>query len=786
MECEAKQSTGAVILPFRPVTWGAKLVALSGAAPKTAAIREVAVARGDGLATATVDHVLALRAGDADRCYPGKRVGLAEDGTIKVIPYGNGVWFKPLLLPVADIESLHAAFARTAEGADGAGFVVRGGVWGGADPSSITRRKSGRRAYRVKGKLMPGRPQGLEDAARYWHVADMDKVPNFLGIDPRRDPAAALDFLMSLLPPAMQARTSWQWSSSTALRGADGRPLPEGEAPATLGAHLRCWLSRPLAERDARELDKKLNRWVIRELATRGAAVDFGGRYVDPGVATFSQPIYTLRPSFTDVADPFPGSARYGLTQGGTPEVDVDELLSELSVLPALSKMKPATKRPARAKAMAPDRLPLRTQTAVSTMVVPLPFAQPTLPTTAMLTAAGDDDIWRVPPPLARTTPLTARMLTLAGADDDCWKLPGWSRIVDDMRRRERQEYAARRYAEATAQSVATKRAAFRPNAILDILDVVNHHKQHNIEWALANGVPEGQRDLVMFAVARLLSHMYPAHRLREAIRDVAPMIVDMVWFRAEWEGKADSSLVERAYAAAALQASDEDGKDPLYADPRKADLIEMLGIDTELARLLGLRTLVTEAVKSERRRRDRGALTRAEYLAQRRAGSEAEQQPWRELGWGRTKWYVTKALGKGGFIEKHRARHPEAAAMASAAGLRGRLEYLRRRYRPMSALEMAGLSATLASIMEKAKEEEKAARVVEREARLASSHDDLIDQCAMAAGWVWNPNAIPWGPREANWLPPPGATDTTPPWERRARHRRHKMLVPSISLQAA
>lgn len=781
MSQSANSPRSATILPFRrPVTWGAKLVAQSGTGPaKTTPAREVAIAKGDGLATATVDHVLVLRAGDANRCFPGKRVSLGQDGAISVQPYGNGVWFSPLYLPVADINTLHAAFARTADGTDGPGFVVRGQVWGGADPSSITRRKTGRHSYRMDGKMVAGRPQGLEDTARYWHVADMDKVPNFLGIDPRRAPEAALAFITSLLPPALAGvRMSWQWSSSTALKGVDGRPLPEDEAPATLGCHLRHWLSRPLSERDARELDKKLNRWVIRELATRGAAVDFGARYVDPGVATFSQPIYTLRPSFTDVADPFPGSARYGLTHGGAPEVDVNELLSELSVLPAMP-LKAKAKRPAPVKTTPAARLPVRTRTSIATTVVPLPFAQSTPPTAAMSTAVGgDDDFWRLPrySRIAQPKPLTARMLTMARADDPCWRLPGWSRIVEDMRRRERQEYAAQRYAAAKEQRIESNRAHYRRNAVLDIVDVVAYRKQHDMEWALANGVPDGQRDLVMFGVARLLSHMYPAHRLREVIRDIAPLIVDMDWFEAEWESKSDTSLVERAYAAALEHAREKRGHDPRYADPKKAVLLDLLGIDTELVRLLGLRTLVTEAVKSERRRRDRGALTRAEYLASRRAGSEAEQQPWRELGWGRTKWYVTKALGKGGFIKMHAARHPEAAAMASAACLSGRLEFLRRPYRPMSALEMAGLSATLATIMEREKEEEKAAKVVERDARLVSSHDDWIDRCAMAAGWVWNPDAIPWGPREANWLPPPGATDTTPPWERRARRRRHEV----------
>ena len=292
---------------------------------------DVPVATGIGLAETARDHVLVLRP-TAERLYPGKTVSLSPSGAVEVTSFSNAVFFRPLLLPVDGIDSLHAALTRVAEGTDGAGFVVRGQVWEGADPRSITRRKTGRKSTRRGNFVIKGRPRGLEDAERRWGVLDMDQIPNLPMVDPRRDPEHAMAFLRSLLPVTLQgARLSYQWSSSTALRGPGGRQLPEGIAPAVLGAHLRFWADQPMAEAEQRAMLKGICVYVAQQLAAMGAQVAHGVRYVDPSTATYSQPIYTLRPKFVNGAvDPFPGPMRYSLMDGGEPEVDVALLMAEL------------------------------------------------------------------------------------------------------------------------------------------------------------------------------------------------------------------------------------------------------------------------------------------------------------------------------------------------------------------------------------------------------------------------------------------------------------------------
>lgn len=680
---------------------------------------QVPVATGVGLPATASDHVLLLRT-TAEHMFPGKAFSLEPSGKLKLTPYGDAVWFRPILLPVDGIDSLHAAFCRTAEGADGAGFVVRGRVWEGADPRSITRRKNGRKTQRRGNVVLKGRPRGLDNAARHWGVLDMDKIPNLLGLDPRREPEQAIEFLRSLLPVTLQAvRLSWQWSSSTCVLGADGRQLPEGIAPSTLGAHLRFWADQPMAELEMRATLKRINAYVTERLTGMGVQVIHGARYVDSATATYTQPIYTLRPRFLDGAfDPLPGSLRYGLTANGAPEVDIGLLLAELPQV--------GSKTSKTAEQLAEGK---RIRAA------------------AVAAKGRANNVMEFTPGLRRQNERLAGSSRpaahKASADkqraDHAW---------DTENRRLRERFVA--------TAVEDRKAIYRVRALSDMRKVIVDLVENDPDWMEAQGIPAGMRDHLMFKAACMLARVisHPGH-LRGAIRAWAHGLVSEHWYETEWSHKGDRAVIDRAVQAHAGYGNIWKGEvvDPRYADPRKDDLIQLLGITEEQMIRLDLEALITEAVRSHNRRRAKGIPTAAEFRARQRVTSEKHQQPWAEVGVSETTWRRLK-------------RDARAMKLDEVTGYTR--PGTRRKRQGWTTDRWVTVVATVRSI----RETEKSKRTAEGVAR---AHSNRIARLARAAGWVWNEDAVPWDPPEACWLPPPGAP-STPPWKVQQPRRRPRM----------
>ncbi|MBK4717648.1 hypothetical protein JJL56_02080 [Azospirillum sp. YIM DDC1] len=559
------------------------------------------------------NDVLVLRP-TAERYFPGKTITLNERGAVAVQPYGSAVFFRPLLLAVGNLDSLHAAFVRVAEALDGPGFVVAGDVFEKADPRSITRRKTGRKAVKRGSNVIErGRPRGLQDAGRRWLVLDLDKVANLSGVDPRRNPADALAYLRGLLPPELRkARCSWQWSSTLALRDDQDRPLPADQVPPTLSAHLRFWLDRPLTESERAALLKRINAHVVAELAQRGAPVAAGAKPVDPRTAIYNQPIYTVRPRFDDhrLADPFPNAARFGLTAEGNDQVDVGALLDELPMpLSAAARALTEEEKQARREA----RRTARAAKQATTQPAAIPF--PASLRSGRL--AGST------PPSAPSSAPTAVVVSLG-----------------DERRSRRERELQQAYGDGTQRSVARNRELFRFRALRDIERIVSHRRATIPEWG--DGVPEGLRDPVLTVVASLLSYTETPGGLRAAIAEFAQRLMAPDWFAAEWvTAGADRAIIERALMAAEGLATTYRGRgqDPRY-DFGKSTIIDLLDVTEEEMIVLELEALTTEAVRSDRRRRAAGRPTAEERHAQ----TAEAIKPWLAAGVSRATWFRQRA----------------------------------------------------------------------------------------------------------------------------------------------
>jgi hypothetical protein len=532
-----------------------------------------------------------------------KTITVNADGTVDVKPYHCGTYFDPIALPVSDLPTMHVQCVRICEGLDGVGYIVGGNIAPEAG-SSITRAKSYKPAgVDNKGRKTRATPRGLVDGPRYWLICDLDKIPNHFKIDPRRDPAAALAFLLSLFPKEMQdTGFSWQWSSSTCVAGQDGRPLAEDASPETLGAHFRFWLSRSTTEAERKSMLNRLRVHTIARLETLGAQVEIGARVVDPQVGVWNQPVYTARPVFTGMADPFPGDRRYGMICG-TGVVDMERLLEELPVTVTMSgRQLTAEQKAARKMARA----------------------------VAVNAVRGDKT-----PQKWEREPLN---IVLAPWDGNSPQEALIERLDSLM---------------ATSRNIKVNRNIWRARFLLELPRLVAYRVEHDSIWAAAGGVPVGLRNPFMMLVSSAMTYLFDVGRVPEMVREYcSPLIAGgFAAIESGWAGSCEHAVLRRAVddADGIVPPDYTVGGNTYKVDAArygyfKATAIEMLGITEEEMVALGDTSICNEPIRHYLRRRAKGIPT----MAQRRENSEENRQPWVALGISRTRYKNNKRMARG------------------------------------------------------------------------------------------------------------------------------------------
>ena len=529
------------------------------------------------------------RMGKAFRCGPDGRLAQPDD-------YRLGKLFVPEVIPLRGIDDLHAAWSRLAMAGDA--FCVRGGLSGryvsagtrvgrsGSTPlrcDHVTRRNGGVHADGLAG--------GLTDASRHWLFLDMDKVANVLRLDPCTQPEAALEFLLGLLPPTVVGATvSWNWSSSMCVG------LEPGTAPDRLSAHLRIWLDRAIDGQGTRALLEHLREFAWSRLAGFGVVRDGGhDNVVDWKVAEPQQPMYIAAPQFGDgLADPFPGEARRGIRRGCSDILSLDELER---VLPA--------------KVLNPRSQARREPGPVSTEKV-------------------------------RT--VHGRMERVAAEP------PGDAAVVPFMAAGRLLKAQQRSRCRSLADRLTADRRLFAARVLLEVVRLVRGRVERGATehrwraWHQAGGVPEGQRDMVVFLVGCLVAESLEVEeltegRINEAILEIGRLVVDGAWLREDWmRGRYWSALVRRAIA-------DGQGEDEVWEGTirskgfssghlkskgywvGKARMLRELGVLPEEVARYGLRSLATDRDRLAAERLGDGATSRAEVQARNRIKARTARQ---------------------------------------------------------------------------------------------------------------------------------------------------------------
>lgn len=535
------------------------------------------------------DQVVVLRPYQAHR-WPGKTYSRAIDGSIVKEQLRIGVWFKPITHAVTDLDSLHHAFVSAIEAKDGAaGFAVRGALIN-PKAKSCTRGKVSR----------PKKPAGIKDVAQHWMLLDVDGLPNVLKIDPRKEPGRALAWVRSLLPNAFNdVRMSWQWSSSSCIGLADDK------APEDLRLHFRVMIDQAMGEKECGEVLKRVDRFVKDRLQIYGLSLPHAKKIVDPRVAVANQPLYVIRPKLTGVVDPYPGEDRYGITLGTREIVLLSDLEMELPTMAEIDAQLRAERKLA--------RIAQRQHRPVEASGVARERDQ------------GDGT---VSPPKRKL-----------------------GRVLEAF-------YAARQ------QIISNKLQVSYERRLMDIVALIHARREQQVPgWE--RGLPEGRRAILFHIVASLIALIsrskdnlftrmdmggWPFRKLTDAF--AAELMDDLSWYRDEWlAGGFDSSIrdkVVQEMAGLRCPWGDRE-RTPIYEYSIPRILSEFEVTEGEMI-TLGLKALISKAVKSYNARQAKGALSREEYLAQVQTGSIEAQEPWIEMGISRSTYYARKAAQNGAF----------------------------------------------------------------------------------------------------------------------------------------
>ncbi len=174
-------------------------------------------------------------------------------------------------------------------------YIFRGEILQGVEPTDWVRA-----IKRKKGRDEPT----LRDADRRWVMLDMDNIPRPNHIDPARDPEAAVDYILTLLPaPFLDCTFHWQFSGSQNVPEYISGPLPD-----LLKVHLWFWFDRPVSDTELKSLLKP-------------SSPD-STQLFDLQMYHGNQPYFTANPIFKDgLKDPLP--VRSGLRIGKSNEVSL-------------------------------------------------------------------------------------------------------------------------------------------------------------------------------------------------------------------------------------------------------------------------------------------------------------------------------------------------------------------------------------------------------------------------------------------------------------------------------
>lgn len=215
-----------------------------------------------------------------------KRIGLNEAGEVVTQPYDRGAYhFRAVEHAVSSIYDLAATLDRI--GACPGSCVIRGEP---LYPELLSIRRL---------KTL------FKNVSRRWVLLDCDGITGPPGLDWRRDPEAAVRFVVSLLPAAFHEVTCW-WAFSASQGFKEGLRL-----------RLGFWLDRPV-------FGDELTLWLTERRPEHGKPRKNWPPVspVDPAVFRTVQPIYVANPILgPGVVDPVP--RRSGLLVGSRDAVSV-------------------------------------------------------------------------------------------------------------------------------------------------------------------------------------------------------------------------------------------------------------------------------------------------------------------------------------------------------------------------------------------------------------------------------------------------------------------------------
>ena len=211
-----------------------------------------------------------------------------ETGAVHVENYGRAKSFMVDVYGLTNIRLMAKGLANVESWSNS--FLIRGHSLNGEQIQKTFRRIHTR-------KLEDGTVEEatFESAAHHWVPLDIDSLPCPDGMDPINDPGAAVEHIVTHLPPEFHGVTCfWQHTSSAGMKPG-------------IRMRLYFWADRLLSDED-------LKTWL-------GATDDAGQRLYPVDLSIFSpvQPIYTAKPTFDGVTDPVP--QRCGLWEGDRDEI---------------------------------------------------------------------------------------------------------------------------------------------------------------------------------------------------------------------------------------------------------------------------------------------------------------------------------------------------------------------------------------------------------------------------------------------------------------------------------
>lgn len=171
--------------------------------------------------------------------------------------------------------------------------IIRGRLRADADHSKPVRRQLNRQ------RSVDPNEEAFEDVPREWIMIDIDKLALPSQLKTSTNPAASVNYAISLLPEEFRNKTCvWQLSASCCLMD-----------DSIFSAHLFFWLSELLANEHLRLWAKNVN-------------VQAGIKLIDPALFNAVQIHYTANPIFDGREDPIKAD-RVGIIRGASDEVSL-------------------------------------------------------------------------------------------------------------------------------------------------------------------------------------------------------------------------------------------------------------------------------------------------------------------------------------------------------------------------------------------------------------------------------------------------------------------------------